>query len=311
MTEQSTINFDGRVAIVTGAASGMGREHALMLASRGARVVVNDISPKAADAVAAITDAGGTAVANTSDITTNAARLVQTAIDAFGQLDIVVNNAGIFIPGSFAEQDPADWWKVFDTHVRGTTEVSRAAWPHLARSGDGRLINIASSGILGSPFASAYSAAKGAIWGLGNSLSKEGPDVGIQVTTVLPSAYTPMTAGAFDDPTVLEALEEQMPASAIAAFVAWLAHSDTQANGNSFSISGTGAARGDFATMPRVRAASPTPEGWQQVAAELLQDRDELTPVRSSGELFRAEFVFLAPELDAVLPGDPARPTNK
>jgi NAD(P)-dependent dehydrogenase (short-subunit alcohol dehydrogenase family) len=301
------LDFGGRVAIVTGAGSGMGREHALMLASRGARIVANDISAdRAAATVDEIARAGGTAVVDTHDITTDAALLVQTAIDSFDQLDIVVNNAGIVLFGMFGEQEAETWWKVFDIHVRGTVEVSRAAWPHLVKSGSGRLINIASSGMLGSPGVSAYSSAKAAIWGLGNALALEGASVGVQVSTVMPSAWTPMTEGSYTDPVVREAFRDQMPPVAIAAFVTWLAHQDTQANNLTFSVSGNAAARGTFSVLPRVRAADSTPESWVAVADDLVNPPEVLTAVHNTSELFRSEFVYLAPHLDSVLPQDTA-----
>jgi NAD(P)-dependent dehydrogenase (short-subunit alcohol dehydrogenase family) len=303
MTE---LKFDGRVAIVTGAGSGMGREHATMLASRGARVVVNDISAdNAAKTVESITADGGTAVVDTHDITRDAKQLIDTAIDAFGQLDIVVNNAGIARFGRFWEQDPAEWWQVFDTHVRGTVEVSRFAFPHLIKSGTGRLINISSSAMLGAPTGSNYSAAKAAIWGLGNTLALEGREVGVQVSTVQPSAWTPMTAAAFSDPAVLKVLQEKLPPSAVSAFITWLAHQDTTVYGECFQTSGNSAGLTTFAASPRLSASESTPEAWAVAGAGLVHG-GELTALHSVSESFRAELVFLDPSMDAVLPQDAA-----
>ncbi|MBA4806899.1 SDR family NAD(P)-dependent oxidoreductase [Brevundimonas sp.] len=307
----SHLDFEGRVALITGAGSGMGREHALLLAQRGARVVVNDIAGEKAETVARmIVEAGGEAVADTHDIITGAAALVETAIDAFGRLDVVINNAGISRFGRFWETEPEAWWHVFDTHFRGAVEVSRHAFPHLIASGSGRLINISSSAMLGAPQFSAYGAAKAAIWGLGNALAIEGRDVGVQVTTVQPSAWTPMTEDAFDNPAIKKVLREKLPPAAVSAFVAWLAHQDTRAYGGCFQTSGAAAGRGVFAAYPRVLLAESTPEAWAE-AADALEAGGALTPLTSTSESFRAELVFLDPSMEDEIPRDAADVTKR
>ncbi|QYB00110.1 SDR family NAD(P)-dependent oxidoreductase (plasmid) [Rhodococcus sp. USK10] len=299
MIDAERLNFDGRVALVTGAGSGMGREHAVMLASRGAKVVVNDIATRAAaDTVRAITDAGGTAVADNNNVVTNASELVRSAIDNYSRLDIVINNAGIAGFGCFWEMDEGHWWNIFDTHVRGTVEVSRHAMPHLITSGSGRLINTSSHGMLGTPHGSAYSAAKAAIWGFSNSLADEAGAAGVQVNTVMPSAWTPMTANSFDNPAVAKFLQERLPANAVAAFVTWLAHQDTTVHGETFQSAGVSAVRTVFSVRPRVRVESATPEDWAHNAESLLRD-GELTPIRNGIESFRAEIVSFDPSMDA------------
>jgi NAD(P)-dependent dehydrogenase (short-subunit alcohol dehydrogenase family) len=290
----------------------MGREHARMLASRGARVVANDISAaSAAETVRSIQDEGGVAVTDDHNIVTNAADLIGTAVREFGQLDIVVNNAGIARFGRFWEQDSAEWWSVFDTHLRGTVEVARAAMPHLIESGTGRLINISSSAMLGAPLASAYSAAKAAIWGLGNTLALEADEVGVQVTTVQPSAWTPMTEGAFQDPSVRQVLKDKLPPSAVSAFITWLAHQDTTAHGVCFQTSGNSAGLTFFGAYPRVSAADSSPESWAATAESLTQEGETLSPLRSVSESFRAELVFLEPTMDSVLPREAAAVVTK
>ncbi|GAB2804137.1 hypothetical protein GCM10027073_40920 [Streptomyces chlorus] len=300
------LDFNARVAIVTGAGQGMGREHAKMLASRGARVVANDINAeRAAETVAEITVDGGVAVADSNDIVTAAADIVQTALDAFGQLHIVVNNAGINAFGRFWEMDSETWWRVFDVSVKGVVEVSRAAMPHLIASGSGRLINVSSNALMGVPLDSAYAAAKSAIWGLGNTLAAEAKDVGVQVSTVLPVAWTPMTEDAFRDPVVQDAMRAHVPASAVSAFVAWLAHQDTTVYGEAFEVAGVAAARTAFSVMPRMKTAEPTPESWAASVGDLMQDGD-LEPLRNASQSFRGQMVYLAPELDTVLSADAA-----
>jgi NAD(P)-dependent dehydrogenase (short-subunit alcohol dehydrogenase family) len=302
----SELDFCGRVAIVTGAGQGMGREHAKMLASRGARVVVNDVNKENADsAVAEITAAGGVAVVDTHSVVDGAVEIVQTALESFGQLDIVINNAGINAFGLFWEMDRDTWWRVFDVTVKGVVEVSRAAMPHLIASGSGRLVNISSNGLMGVPLDSAYSAAKAAVWGLSIGLAAEAREVGVQVTTLMPVAWTPMTEDAFPDPVVQQSMRENVPASAVSAFVTYLAHQDTTTYGDTFEIAGTAAGRVAIAGMPRVDAAAATPEAWVNMATALEQD-GELQVFRNASESFRDQMVHLSPELDAVLPVDAA-----
>lgn len=306
MTEHTELDFGGRVAIVTGAGQGMGREHAIMLAARGARVVVNDINAdRAGETVKAITDAGGTAVTDSHNIVTESADLVKTAIDNFDGLDVVVNNAGINAYGLFWEMDSDVWWRVFDTSFRGVVEVSRNAMPHLIKSGSGRLINISSNALMGLPNDTSYAAAKAAIWGLGNSLAGEAREVGVQVTTLLPVAWTPMTQEAFGDPVIQKVMNDHFPSSSVSAFVTWLAHQDTTVHGETFEIAGISAARTAFTAMPRLKVAEPTPEAWADNAANLMQD-GEFTPLPQASDSFRAQVVFLAPEMDAVLPANAA-----
>src|ERR1700710_1665167 len=140
----SDLRFDGRVAIVTGAGNGLGRSHALLLASRGAKVVVNDLgggatgggkSSAAADKVVdEIKAAGGTAVAN-YDSVEDGDKIVKTAIDAFGKLDILINNAGILRDVSFQKMTQADWDLVYKVHVLGAFRCTHAAWPHMRDAG--------------------------------------------------------------------------------------------------------------------------------------------------------------------------------
>jgi len=289
------LDFGGRVAIVTGAGGGMGRAYAQLLASRGARVIVNDISPEAADeTVAAI---GAQAVADYGDVARQGGDLVRSALDAFGRLDIVVNNAAIIRMGLFGEQDPDDWWKVFEVSLHGTLEVTRAAWPHLAASGSGRVINAASSGMLANTGLTAYAAAKGAIWGLGNVLAAEGAPLGIQVSTILPTAWTPMVASVQTDPDVIETMREKLTTEAVAAFVTFLAHQDTTVAGDTFNVGGERVFRMALAGLPVVEATGGTPEAWAEVADELVRDGGELTAYRTTFELFVDKLVAANPAL--------------
>jgi len=292
------LQFDQRVAVVTGAGQGMGKAHATMLASRGARVVVNDVSAEQAERVVQeIVEAGGTAVADTHDVARSAAQVVTTALETFGQLDVVVANAGIIRVGLFDEQPAEEFWQVFDVSFKGTAELARAAWPHLVNSGSGRLILISSSGVLANPGASAYGAAKGAIWALGNTLAMEGDRVGVQVTTLMPTAWTPMTEGAYSDPNIISTLRDSMGPEKVAAFVTYLSHQDTAVHGDFFQIGGNHAGRLVLSGLPRVFVDNGTPEEWVEKSEELRADSDSLDQFRITGDQFAQEMIASNPSV--------------
>ena len=187
MTEQ--LGFDGRVAIVTGGGGGLGREHALMLASRGALVVVNDLggavdgtgSDKGAAerVVDEIKRAGGEAVADTNSVATaeGGAAIVQTALDAYEHVDIVINNAGILRDKAFHNMTPEQFESVLDVHLRGAFHVTQPAWPHLRKQNYGRVVLTSSAaGVFGNFGQVNYGAAKMALVGFANALAIRGPD---------------------------------------------------------------------------------------------------------------------------------------
>ncbi len=199
----SEVRFDGRVAIVTGAGNGLGRSHALAFAARGAKVVVNDLGGstfgEGADKAAAdlvvdeIKVAGGEAVAN-YDSVTDGDKIVQTALDAFGRVDIVVNNAGILRDVTFHKMSEADWDLVYDVHVKGAFAVTRAAWPLMREQEYGRVIFTASAaGIYGNFGQVNYSMAKLGQHGMSQALAQEGKKRNILVNTIAPMAGSRMT----------------------------------------------------------------------------------------------------------------------
>jgi (3R)-3-hydroxyacyl-CoA dehydrogenase / 3a,7a,12a-trihydroxy-5b-cholest-24-enoyl-CoA hydratase / enoyl-CoA hydratase 2 len=198
-----TVRFDDRVAIVTGAGGGLGRSYAIGLANRGAKVVVNDLGgstsgvgadTSAADAVVAeIKAAGGEAVAN-HDSVLEGAKIVQTALDAFGKVDIVINNAGILRDGSFHKMSDEDWDLVYNVHVKGAYSVTRAAWPHMREQKYGRVIFTASAaGIYGNFGQANYSSAKAGLYGLCRTLNQEGKKFNIFCNTIAPFAGSRLT----------------------------------------------------------------------------------------------------------------------
>ena len=209
-----TINYEGRVAVVTGGGAGLGRSHSLFLASRGAKVVVNDLggtvegkggSNAAADMVVKeITDAGGVATANYSSVADEQGgkAIIQTAIDNFGRVDILINNAGNNIEGSFRKISMDDFQAVVDVHLMGAVYCTQAAWQHMLDQEYGRVIMTTSAaGLYGGHGLSNYAAAKIALVGLMNSLVLEGRKRGITVNSIAPMAMTRMSKDAMDDKT--------------------------------------------------------------------------------------------------------------
>ena len=199
----SELRFDDRVVVITGAGNGLGRSHALQFAARGAKVVVNDLGgsafgsgsdKSAADKVVdEIVAAGGEAVAN-YDSVTDGDKIVQTALDNFGRIDVLVNNAGILRDKSFHKMEDQDWDLVYEVHVRGAYKTSIAAWPHMREQEYGRIIFTASAaGIYGNFGQANYSMAKLGLHGLAQTLAVEGKKRNIIVNTIAPIAGSRLT----------------------------------------------------------------------------------------------------------------------
>ncbi|WP_102225357.1 SDR family NAD(P)-dependent oxidoreductase [Acidimangrovimonas sediminis] len=204
----NTIRFDGRTAIVTGAGAGLGRSHALGLAARGANVVVNDLgvstqggretSDAARAVVAEIEAAGGRAIANGANVADAAEveAMVAEAMDTFGSVDVLVNNAGILRDKTFAKMTPEDFRAVVEVHLFGSVNCTRAVWPYMVAAGYGRIaMTTSASGMYGNFGQSNYGAAKAGVFGLMNVLAKEGARADIRVNTLAPTAATRMTEG--------------------------------------------------------------------------------------------------------------------
>jgi len=235
MSEHS---FDGRVAVVTGAGRGIGRAHALLLAARGARVVVNDLggsmggdgadAEPASTVTAEIVAAGGDAIADTSDVatTTGAQGLVDAAVEQFGRVDILVNNAGIIRWAGFPEADADNLERHLAVHVFGSFNTTRAAWPHMVEQGYGRVVMTTSAGLFGLPNNLSYATAKGAVVGLTRSLTTAGAAHGIKVNLVAPAAMTRMAGGAD---------VAHMEPELVAPMVAFLAHEDCPVSGEIYA----------------------------------------------------------------------------
>ena len=215
------LDFTGRVAIVTGAGGGLGRQHALALAARGAKVLVNDLggavdgsggSVSAAQAVVnEITAAGGVALANGASVTDFAAvqAMVQQALDAWGRVDILVNNAGILRDKSFAKMEMDDFRRVVEVHLMGAAHCCKAVWSHMQAQHYGRiLMTTSSTGLYGNFGQANYGAAKLAQVGMMQTLAIEGAKYGIHVNALAPTAATRMTEALFPQ-EVLDALQPE------------------------------------------------------------------------------------------------------
>jgi NAD(P)-dependent dehydrogenase (short-subunit alcohol dehydrogenase family) len=215
------IDFKGRVAIVTGAGGGLGRQHALALAARGAKVLVNDLggavdgSGAATGAAQRVVDeiraAGGEAIANSASVTDFAAvqAMVQQAVDAWGRVDVLVNNAGILRDKSFAKMDMDDFRLVVDVHLMGAAHCCKAVWPHMVAQQYGRIVMTTSStGLYGNFGQANYGAAKLAQVGLMQTLAIEGAKYNIHVNALAPTAATRMTEGLMPQ-EVLDALQPE------------------------------------------------------------------------------------------------------
>ncbi|CDW79115.1 UNKNOWN [Stylonychia lemnae] len=238
------LRFDGKVAIVTGAGAGLGRAYAHLLAKRGAKVVVNDLggsvsgevkgtsTARPADVVVEeIKKLGGTAVAN-YDSVENGDKIVKTAVDAFGTVDIVINNAGILRDISMQKMTDNDWDLIMKVHLKGSYAVARAAWNIMREKGYGRIINTSSSaGIFGSFGQANYAAAKLGLHGFTQSLAKEGEKRNIKCNTIAPLAGTRMT-----ETVMPKELVEALRPEYVAPLVAFLVHDTCPENGSLFEV---------------------------------------------------------------------------
>ena len=271
------MDFKGRVAIVTGAGGGLGRQHALALARRGAKVLVNDLggavdgsggSVSAAQAVVnEIRAAGGEALANGASVTDFAAveAMVQQAVDAWGRVDILVNNAGILRDKSFAKMDIADFRLVVEVHLMGAAHCCKAVWPHMVAQQYGRIVMTTSStGLYGNFGQANYGAAKLAQVGLMQTLAIEGAKYDIRVNALAPTAATRMTEALFP-PQILDALQ---PEAVVPAMLA-LAHESAPTR--TILCAGAGSFEAAHITLTQGVHIGLGPDAPEQLAARLAE----------------------------------------
>ena len=290
------MRFDGRVAVITGAGGGLGEQYALLLASRGARVVVNDIGgsvtgqgsdPGAAETVAAaIRTQGGDAVADHHSVTDpeGGQAIVDTALSTWGRVDIVINNAGIVGDAPFEEMTADRFEPLLDVHLRGAFHVTRPAWKVMRQQGYGRVLNTCSAaGILGAEHMSNYGAAKTGLIGLTRVLAAEGAKDGIKVNAIAPIAFTRMLtrsideAGDPDDPAAQAVLDDlvgqyfsKLDPALVAPVVAFLTHADCPVTGEIYTV-GAGHVARFFVGRTK---------GFYSPALSVEQVRDHLQEIR-------------------------------
>jgi NAD(P)-dependent dehydrogenase (short-subunit alcohol dehydrogenase family) len=288
-----TIDFKGQVAIVTGAGGGLGKQHALALAARGAKVLVNDLggdvrgdggSVSAAQSVVdEIRAAGGEALANGASVTDFEAvkAMVQQAVDAWGRVDILVNNAGILRDKSFAKMDLADFKLVMDVHVMGAVHCTKAVWPLMQAQNYGRVVmTTSSSGLYGNFGQANYGAAKMALAGLMQTLSIEGEKNNIRVNCLAPTAATRMTEGLMPE-QVLKALD---PSAVVPAM---LVMASVDAPNRTIICAGAGSFEVAHITLTQGVHLGVGPDTADRLAAAMAQVTDrqgETVPLSGSAQ---------------------------
>ena len=288
------LDFAGKVAVVTGAGNGLGRSHALLLGSLGARVVVNDLggsgSGEGSDATVAdavveeIKAAGGDAVAN-PDSVTDGDKIVQCALDTFGRIDIVINNAGILRDKTLHKMSDDDWDLVYEVHLKGAYKVSRAAFPHMREQGYGRFVMTTSAaGIYGNFGQANYSACKLALHGLSQTIAHEGRAKGVNSNTIAPLAASRLMGTVMD-----EAAMRMLKPELVSPLVVWLCHDSCEASGELFEV---GAGWIGRVRWERSVGAHFDPEGFDvdDVAAAwpTINDFTNATHPTGPGDTFKA-----------------------
>ena len=278
--------FDGRVAVVTGAGGNpsLGRAHAMLLAGRGASVVVNDIGfdPEtpgyegraSAEAVAAeIREAGGKAVASTASVASEGGAIVDAALQAFGRIDVLVNNAGISIGAAFDKMTSRDFERHIQINLMGAYYCCRAAWPHMKGQGFGRIVNTTSASMTGFADQAAYATSKGGLWSLTRALAAEGAGLGIHVNALSPGAFTRMVSAMLqEDSPMLQHSREHLPAELSSPALAWLCHEACEANGECIDSVGGAVQRTFIARTRGIASPCLTIEDvaarWNAIVAE-------------------------------------------
>ncbi|HEV7534029.1 MAG TPA: SDR family oxidoreductase [Acidimicrobiia bacterium] len=288
----SEVSFEGRVAIITGAGGGLGREHALLLASRGAQIVVNDLggavdgtgssTGPAQTVVEEIEALGGAAVADGNSVASpeGAQAMVKTALDAFGRVDIVINNAGILRDKSFQNMTQDLWDSVIAVHLTGAFNVTRAAWPHLREQAYGRIVSTSSAaGIFGNFGQTNYGAAKMGIVGLTRVWAQEGAKYNIKANAIAPVARTRMTED------LLGPLVEKLDPSLVSPVVAYLASEACPVTSEVYSVGGGRVSRVFIAEGPGYFKKDLTLEDVRDNFETIRSEADFVVPTSANNEI--------------------------
>jgi NAD(P)-dependent dehydrogenase (short-subunit alcohol dehydrogenase family) len=289
------LGFDGKVAVITGAGGGLGRSHALELARRGALVVINDLGgaidgtgsgTTAAQAVVdEIKDAGGEAIANYDSVATpeGGQNIIKTAVDTFGRIDIVINNAGILRDTSFKNMTPEQLEPVLDVHLKGAFHVTQPAWSHMRDQGYGRIITTASgAGIFGNFGQTNYGAAKMGLVGLTRVLAIEGAKYNIKANAIAPVAKTRMTD------SILGPLADKLQPEYVTPIVTFLAHEDCPVTGEVYSVGGGRVARIFIGVTPGIVDPDLTAEVVRDRFDEIRQEEGYVVPASLNEEMMLA-----------------------
>jgi len=286
-------HFNGKVAIITGAGRGLGRECARLLAARGAQVIVNDLGvgvngdktdeDPARLVAAQINASGGTAIANRGCVVNDSKLIIEEALDTFGRLDTLINNAGFGKfegNNAFASMSMNQWDRMLETHLGGTVKMSHAAWPYLIKSGSGCIINMSSSAAFGAPSMPHYSTAKSAMIGLTRSLAAEGKQFGLRINAIMPTAFTRGTAQ-IPHAVLRDYFAVHFTSDHVASFLLWLAHESTQVSGECFSVGGGVACRVVLARGQSIKVSDKSPEAWAGESMHMINSGDMSIPLNS------------------------------
>jgi NAD(P)-dependent dehydrogenase (short-subunit alcohol dehydrogenase family) len=302
MADPTPVSLDNRVVVITGAGGGLGRCHALLMAERGARIVVNDLGGtadgKGSDesaankVVAEIEEKGGVAVANHDSVATpeGGESIVQTALDEFGQVDVVVNNAGILRDQSFAKMTPEAIDGVIDVHLKGSFHVSRPAFAAMKEQGYGRFIHTTSAaGLFGNFGQANYGAAKMGLVGLSNVIAVEGRKYNINSNVIAPLAKTRMTE------ELMGPMADSVQPEQVSAMVAYLGSEQCELTHEVYSVGGGRIARVFVGLGPGWfggKGYVPTPEDVVENLEAIRATEPTVIPAEATEEMMAAREVF-------------------
>jgi NAD(P)-dependent dehydrogenase (short-subunit alcohol dehydrogenase family) len=318
------MRFDEQVAVITGAGGGLGKQYALLLASRGARVVVNDTGGSVTGAGSNLDAAkaaaedirrdGGEAVADTNSVTSpqGGQAIIDTALRAWGRVDIVINNAGIVCDAPFEDMTADRLEPLLDVHLKGAFYVTRPAWKVMREQRYGRIVNTCSAaGILGAERMSNYGAAKTGLIGLTRVLAAEGADRNIKVNAIAPIAYTRMlthsmdSAGRPDDPSAQAVFDDlaaqylqKLDPAMVAPVVAFLAHRDCPVSGEIYTVGAGHVARFFIGRTKGFYSPALSMEAVRDHFAEIRDDTDYTVPGGPADEMSKLFATILASQAD-------------